>query len=179
MEPAEAIVNVWLQMKGYFTMNNIRVGESGSGKGGKKPEIDILAVKLNPSCNKIEEKIHIEVTVAVNPFGRWTKKIAEKHIAKFENKCRVDEIKKYFGKGEYEKMLVISDQCLTDEVESYLKDRGIECRKFSEIISELRKLMENKAFDDTTRRFLGLIFKHDKKEKIKKINPDRLIKKEK
>jgi len=25
MEPAEAIVNTWLQTKGYFTMNNIRV----------------------------------------------------------------------------------------------------------------------------------------------------------
>jgi hypothetical protein len=158
MEPAEAIVNAWLQMKGYFTMNNIRVA---NGRPGAKPEIDILAVKLNSSGKGIEDRMHVEVTVSVNQFGTWGERGTEELLQnKFMNKDRVACIKNFFG-ADYKKLLVLGDVSY-DEVSEFVKAKGIECYKFSQVIYELKESMAGKSYGDDTRRLLGLVFKHDK-----------------
>jgi len=166
MEPAELIVNAWLQMKGYFLMTNLRVDRANE-KGGKKPEIDILAIKLKKNKKEVEEKLHVEITVAVNPFGKWNKEHIKKNIRKFDEEERKSFIKEYIGEN-YKKLLVISDKCIPKndkEFENILKKNGIEYIRFSEIIKELKEMMKGKSYDDSTRRFLGLIFEH---ENIKK-----------
>ncbi len=159
MEPAETIVNAWLQTNGYFTMNNIRVDKSGHP--GKKPEIDILAIKFDPSKNCVTEKLHVEVSVSVHQFGKSTKGDFKKMVEKkFFDKWKMEHIKKYFGNG-YQKVLVVSDQSLTEEIGDLLTSKGVTCYKFSKIISDLKKLMRNKSYDDDARRFLGLVFEHE------------------
>jgi len=160
MEPAEAIVNAWLQMKGYFTMNNIRVA---NGRPGAKPEIDILAVKFNSSGEGIEDRMHIEVTVSVNQFGKWGKEDTEEFLQKkFTNKDRVACIKQYFN-SDYKKLLILGDVSY-EEVREFAKEKGIECYKFSQVISDLKQAMESRSYGDDTRRFLGLVFKYDTKQ---------------
>jgi len=160
MEPAELIVNAWLQMKGCFVMTNIRVDEGK--KKGKKPELDILAIKLKQNKKKVEKKLHVEVTVAVHPFGRWNKNYLKKILKKFNEERRKKCVKKYIGDG-YERLLVMSDKCLPKNLKKFentLKKNGINYKCFSEIVKDLKKMLKDKSYDDFTRRFLGLIFEH-------------------
>lgn len=154
MEPAEAIVNAWLQMKGYFTMNNVKVGSS-------RKEIDILALKMHPSGGSIENKMHVEMTVAVNRWGKWKEEEVEKYLQdKFVNEDTVECIKEYLG-ADYKKLLVMDDESC-EEVGELAKVKGIECFKFSQVLSEIKQDIQNKSYGDDTRRFLGLVFKHDR-----------------
>jgi len=162
MEAAELIVNAWLQMKGYFVMTNIRVDEADRN-GGKKPELDILAIKLKKNKKEVESKLHVEVTVAVHPFGRWDEEYLEEILKKFNEERRKRWVKKYIGGG-YKKLLVMSDRCLPRDLENFentLKENGIDYKCFSEIIRDLKEMLEGKSYDDFTRRFLTLIFEHE------------------
>ena len=77
VNPAEEIVNVWLQDNlGYFTRQNINVPKGKrviGGKtisGGRGKEIDILGVNING------DKIWVEVTVSPNPYlGKSSERI--------------------------------------------------------------------------------------------------------
>ena len=161
MEAAELIVNAWLQMQGYFVMTNIRVDESGKKKG-KKPELDILAIKLKKNKKEVESKLHVEVTVAVHPFGR-NKKYLEKILKKFNEESRKRWVERYIGRG-YKKLLVMSDKCLPKDLENFkntLKKNGIDYKCFSEIMRDLKEMLKGKSYDDFTRRFLTLIFEHE------------------
>ena len=69
VNPAEDIVNVWLQdIQGYFTRQNVNVPKKGrmiSGRmvyGGKGKEIDILGIKNDG------KRIWVEVSVSPNPY---------------------------------------------------------------------------------------------------------------
>jgi len=162
VEAAELIVNAWLQMQGYFVMTNIRVDESGKKKG-KKPELDILAIKLKKNKKEVESKLHVEVTVAVHPFGRWNKKYLEKILKKFNEESRKRWVERYIGRG-YKKLLVMSDKCLPKDLENFkntLKKNGIDYKCFSEIMRDLKEMLKGKSYDDFTRRFLTLIFEHE------------------
>jgi len=162
MEPAELIVNAWLQMQGYFVMTNIRVDEADRN-GGKKPELDILAIKLKEDKKKVESKLHVEVTVAVHPFGRWDEEYLEKILKKFNEERRKRWVEKYIG-DDCERLLVMSDKCLPRdlrEFENTLRKNGINYKCFSEIVRDLKEMLRGKSYDDFTRRFLSLIFEHE------------------
>jgi hypothetical protein len=162
VDPAELIVNAWLQMKGYFVMTNIRVDEADRN-GGKKPELDILAIKLKKNKKEVESKLHVEVTVAVHPFGRWDEEYLEKILKKFNEESRRRWVERYIGRG-YKKLLVMSDRCLPRDLENFentLKKNGIDYKCFSEIIRDLKEMLKGKSYDDFTRRFLTLIFEHE------------------
>jgi hypothetical protein len=162
MEAAELIVNAWLQMQGYFVMTNIRVDEADR-KGRKKPELDILAIKLKKNKKEVESKLHVEVTVSVHPFGRWDEEYLEEILKKFNEERRKRWVKKYIGGG-YKKLLVMSDKCLPRDLENFkntLKKNRIDYKCFSEIIKDLKKMLKGKSYDDSTRRFLTLIFEHE------------------
>jgi hypothetical protein len=148
-------------MQGYFVMTNIRVDEGK--KKGKKPELDILAIKLKEDKNEVESKLHVEVTVAVHPFGRWNKKYLKKILKKFNEESRKRWVERYIGRG-YKKLLVMSDKCLPKDLKNFentLKKNRIDYKCFSEIIKDLKKMLKGKSYDDSTRRFLGLIFEHE------------------
>ena len=67
----EEVVASWLQINGYFIMQNIKYGFNN--------EIDILATKL--PINKV---IHIEVSCSSNPVGiLGTNKAGEKNYERF------------------------------------------------------------------------------------------------
>jgi hypothetical protein len=168
MEAAELIVNAWLQMKGYFVMTNIRVDEADR-KGRKKPELDILAIKLKKNKKEVESKLHVEVTVSVHPYGRWDEEYLEEILKKFNEERRKRWVERYIGRR-YKKLLVMSDRCLPRDLENFentLKKNGIDYKCFSEIIKDLKEMLKGKSYDDFTRRFLTLIFEH---EDIKKKN---------
>ena len=86
--------------------------------------------------------------------------LVSKKEKKFFDKWKTEHIKKYFGNG-YQKVLVVSDQSLTEEIGDLLTSKGVTCYKFSKIISDLKKLMRNKSYDDDAIRFLGLVFEHE------------------
>ncbi|MEM3628537.1 MAG: hypothetical protein QXQ94_09490 [Candidatus Bathyarchaeia archaeon] len=57
MDPAEEIVNLWLNQQGFFVMCGVKVGYRGK-------EIDFLAVDI-----KNEKRIHVEVHASVSPLA--------------------------------------------------------------------------------------------------------------
>lgn len=57
MDPAEEIVSLWLQQRGFFIRHNVKVGYRGK-------EIDFLAVNI--ADNK---RAHVEVHASVSPLG--------------------------------------------------------------------------------------------------------------
>lgn len=112
MDPAEEIVNEWLQSKGFFVMSGIVC------KGNK--EIDFLGI--NP---KTGEKVHVEVHVSSHPaqplrawgdqkYGRVKIDIRLKHY--FEKKFIGTVIKKKAGIPEdrNEEKIVLIDHVIEE-----------------------------------------------------------------
>ncbi len=76
MEPAEGVVEGWLNSQGYFVMANL--------KDGRK-ETDFLAVKLAPNDkNAVAARLHVEVTVGAAPWGgRRPKEVYLQEVRKY------------------------------------------------------------------------------------------------
>jgi hypothetical protein len=147
VDPAERIVELWLQNQGYFTMNGVGV------PGGK--EIDFLA--LNPNSNK---RVHVEVQVAVNPVGNlrpWkdaefsnmplNQRVELYFQNKFEgrlhrkNRQLLDHSVKetateLFGTREYERWLILGKQNESpEEIRDEFRKHGVEVHYVDEVLS--------------------------------------------
>lgn len=123
MDPAESVVSLWLQTRGFFLMNNVPVGK------GRGREIDFLGV--NPTTNSY---VHVEVTVSVKPTGPlrpnkeiktageslekrmrgfYLKKfvgISRRQGTDFEDGKIEEAVRGIFGGRIYEKWLVLGEQ---------------------------------------------------------------------
>lgn len=169
MDPAEEIVNIWLQQQGFFVMNHLKIGYSGK-------EADFLAVEP-----KQRMCVHVEVHVAVAPLGpfrpwgaaKYGKMPVEErvklyHEDKFvgivdkkelhlKNRCIEDKVREVFGTGDYEKWLVLgvlhkadSRQKLENEFLKY----KVKVFFIEDILKEIRFRGTAK---DSTGRFLQLL----------------------
>lgn len=145
VNPAEDIVNVWLQdAKGFFTRQNINVPKGKrmiNGKaiyGGRGKEIDILATNMKG------EKLWVEVTVSPNPYlGKSASRISDAMKVVQDKFCpeKETEVRRLFGKGRIRKLFVYSRRIFRKEQESEfiekLNARGkVEAKPFEEIFNE-------------------------------------------
>ncbi len=97
MNPEKAIVNLWLNKRGFFTIHDLNAGNR---------VIDLLAIKQKDGP-KIQ---HIEISCSISP-GILTEKEKKDLSKKFNDQNVVRKVKKsikeYTGKdAEYEKVLV-------------------------------------------------------------------------
>lgn len=160
LEPEVHIVDRYMQLaKKCFTMTNVMLG------GGK--EIDLLA--FNPVSGG---KFHIEVRIATGKGFRLRMKDTQtrngrKHKRgldtlneiKFAHPVVNNKIEQIFGSSEYTKVLVVWD-IQNSEVIRQAKDvYGIEIWKISDIMEEMIKEVETKAYRNDVLRTLQLISK--------------------
>jgi len=156
LEPEVHIVDRYMQLvKKCFTMTNVML------EGGK--EIDLLAV--NPISG---EKYHIEVRVTIDKGFRIRLKDTQtkdgrKHRRGLDT---LDDIKfkpvakaaeRFFGTGDYKKVLVVwdvEDESVIEQAKSLYE---IEIWKMSDILSELAKEVKTKAYRDDVLRTVQLI----------------------
>jgi hypothetical protein len=146
VNPAEDIVNVWLQdAQGYFTRQNINVPKGKrmiQGKaiyGGRGKEIDILAVNIKG------DKLWVEVTVSPNPYLSKSANRISDAIKKVQEKfCpeKETEVRRLFGRGRIRKLFVYSRRIFRKDQESEflkkLKVMGkIEAKPFEVIFKEI------------------------------------------
>jgi len=155
VNPAEDIVNVWLQENcGYFTRQNINVPKV---RGGKGKEIDILGMDISG------KKIWVEVTVSPHPYLAKKEEQVNKMVEKVEkafDKEKVEEVKRIFGTNKFHKMFVYSKKVFsgeTDKKEKQFSERikglGVEAIEFEKVLNEtIEKL--NYYSVDPTRIFL-------------------------
>jgi len=146
MNAAEEIVKIWLEQRGYFHIDNLAAG-------GRK-EIDFLAVKPG-SGGRIGEKCHVEVSVSTRPNLSWSKKkhgsierIADRDVkTKFHDRRVIKEAEKRFGRGPYKKIFVKGplDRNGTERERwiRQVKRKGVEVKKFEEIVSEVRDSLKD------------------------------------
>jgi len=161
VDPAEELVRIWLEEKGYFTMANRRI------KGGK--EIDLLAIKPDG------DKLWVEVHVPIKPLGRLRgprhkaarySKLPLSERIKGIVECKFDQEKSEFVKkklkGEPRKMFVFGDTGGDDEKEvvEEFKKHGIEAISFKKILAELEETLKKRTYMDPTRRYFQLLSKY-------------------
>jgi hypothetical protein len=158
MEPEVHIVDRYMQLvKGCFTMTNIML------KGGK--EIDLLA--NNPRST---EKYHIEVRVAIGKGFRLRMKDTQtkngrKHrrgldtlsVIKFEPQIVVDSVKRIFGSSDYKRVLVVWNVQNSEVIKQAKMVYGIEVWKMPDIIDQIMRRVETKAYRDDVLRTLQLV----------------------
>ena len=145
VNPAEDIVNVWLQdAQGYFTRQNINVPKGKrmiGGKaiyGGRGKEIDILATNIKG------EKLWVEVTVSPNPYlAKSANRISDAIKIVQDKFCseKETEVRRLFGKGRIRKLFVYSRRIFRKEQESgFLTELNalgeVEAKPFEEIFDE-------------------------------------------
>lgn len=165
MNPAEEIINVWLNEKGFFTTSNIRV------KWGQ--EIDILA--YHPLTG---EKWHIEAHVSINPVGalrahgRGIKEVKgrplrdrlkEIYDQKFigRDNTLAEKAAELFGTRDYKRIQVwgrLPSKHDRNTVRSESERLGVNVLFFDDIIKELGLMMKEsgKTYPETTRKFVQL-----------------------
>lgn len=163
MNPAEEIVNAWLNEKGFFTITNIQLFG--------RQEIDILAI--NPLTN---EKLHVECHVSVKPLGRLRAKgklkeqekpfearIKEIYEKKFVGKSgtKAAKVKELLGTQNYKKIQVygvLPAEESADKVKKEFAKYGVEVILFEGVISELRDIIAKRGrkCSETIRSYVQL-----------------------
>jgi len=151
VNPAEDIVNVWLQENcGYFTRQNINVPKV---RGGKGKEIDILGINISG------KKIWVEVTVSPNPYStkkeEQVKKMVDIVKRKFD-KEKEKEVERIFGTKKFHKMFVYSKKVFSGETDKKekqfserIKDRGVEAIDFEKVLNETIEKLSYYSVDPT------------------------------
>ena len=157
VNPAEDIVNVWLQDNcGFFTRQNVNVPKEGrlrNGKmvyGGKGKEIDILGI------NNKRERIWVEVSVSPNPYLA-SKDVRVRQAVEMVNKKfdpeKQKEVNKIFGNKQFKKMFVYSEKLFKhkeeEEFVKKLKSVGVEAKNFHKIFDECIKKINHYSVDPT------------------------------
>jgi len=169
MDPAEEIVNTWLQQQGFFVRNHVKVGYYGK-------EIDFLAV--HPQRKK---RVHVEVHAAVIPLGlfrpwgpaKYSKlPLSERVRLYYENKfigvvnkkdlhlkteCIKDKATGIFNSRDYEQWLILGvlhEKDSRQELEKEFLKHDVKIFFIQDILREIR--FEGTA-KDSTGRFLQLL----------------------
>lgn len=180
VNPAEDIVNIWLQESehfakcGCFTMNNIVVHKKSrkiNGRkvgGGRGKEIDLIATD--------GKRKYFWIEVSVSPSPRLpNKKEKFREIVNNAVKKFVNEKKQYlvgrFGQKNFHKIFVYSPKLFSqkytmsslksDEENRYraaLKAKGIEAVSFTDVLREIYEKLNYMGYD-ATRNYLFLIKK--------------------
>jgi hypothetical protein len=163
VNPAEDIVNVWLQEnKGYFTRQNVNVPKKKPRKlgnkkiyGGKGKEIDILGI------NNTGERIWVEVTVSPNPRkAKSTEQVRTMEKLVEEKFCleKEEEVKEIFMNNHYEKWFIYSTKVFSGEnskekierFEKRIKDKfNVTAKHFEEVFEEAIKQIHYYSVDPT------------------------------
>ena len=143
MNPEKEIVNLWLNKKGFFTINDINAG--------KNKVIDIIAIKL--TNGKLERVEHIEVNCSIS--SALVEKDIKEYIKKFEDKTVIKKIKQvikdFVGTDfNYEKTLVLTSN-------KKIELKGINIKKFENILYEVVDDIDKQNYRNTTVRTIQLI----------------------
>jgi hypothetical protein len=157
MNPAEELTTAWLQeVKGFFTMNNVKVPREG-GRGGMPSEIDILAVKQR-------KKVWVECAVSYLPRGkrkdcRFQKEL-EYYTKDFFRKDKRKMVRDIFGTTKYETWLVHGNFAVAKselpELLKAIRAKGVKPICLSEILNDLKGL---KYYRQDTARGYVKVFK--------------------
>lgn len=110
-DPAEDIVNVWLNQNGYFTIRNIKVG---------RKEIDLLGI------DKDGKAVHVEVTISIDPatksIEKEVKQAQDFYTKKFDTKIE-KKIEELLGHKNYEKWVILGE---TKKIKGMSDEENIE-----------------------------------------------------
>jgi len=143
MNPEKEIVNLWLNKKGFFTINDINAG--------KNKVIDLIAIKL--ANGKLERVEHIEVNCSISStiFDRDI----NEYVKKFEDKTVIKKVKQvikdFVGTDfNYEKTLVLTSN-------KKIELRGINIKKFEDILYDVIDDIDKQNYRNTTVRAIQLI----------------------
>lgn len=153
MDPAEEIVSLWLQQKGFFIRHNVPVGYRGK-------EIDFLAVNIEEG-----RRVHVEVAVSVRPLGPlrpWSpakygempleERVRLYYLKKFVgaikeptgeliNRCIEEAAKRILLTSEYEKWLVLGElhkKDSEDELKQEFAKHGVNVIFFKDVLKEIQ-----------------------------------------
>jgi hypothetical protein len=179
MDPAEEIVELWLQNRGFFTRNGVMVGHKGL-------EIDFLAVDL-----ATRRRLHVESTVSVNPFGPlrpwgaaryssmpmqervnlyYQKKfvgLVNEKTHKLMNHAIEQKVKESFHGVTYQKWLVLGQQTEgSEEIREEFRKHGVDVHYMDEVLKENRFTGTPKG---DTPRFLQILARYMTEESKKSI----------
>ena len=143
MNPEKEIVNLWLNKKGFFTINDINAG--------KNKVIDIIAIKL--ANGKLERVEHVEVNCSIS--STIVDKDIDEYVKKFEDKTVIKKVKQvikdFVGTDfSYEKTLVLTSN-------RSINLKGINVLKFDDIIYEVTDNIDMQNYRNTTLRTIQLI----------------------
>jgi len=163
MDPAEEIVSLWLQQKGFFIMHGVK-----AGYGGK--EIDFLGVDI-----KNDKKIHVEVHASVFPVGPlrpwsparygkmpinqrvrlyYTNKFIgpiKKETVQLINRCIEQTATRILGSKNYERRLVLG-VLHQDDPENQLRN---EFNKFNVKVFLLKEILKDIQIKGTAKDQIG------------------------
>lgn len=158
VNPAEDIVNVWLQdVRGFFTRQNVNVKKRKrviGGKaiyGGRGKEIDILAI------NATGVRLWVEVTVSPNPYlGKSANRISDAMRVVADKFCTEKEVavRQIFGGRQFQREFVYSRRIFKKDQEARflaeLKKSGkIKALPFEEIFHMTIKKIDHYSVDPT------------------------------
>jgi hypothetical protein len=174
MDPAESIVELWLQNQGYFTRNGVEVGRRGK-------EIDFLAVDIVGG-----KRLHVESAVSVNPFGSlrpWGPvkhsklSIQDRVRLYFQNKFvgSVDQktyklldhiieekVTESFKGMNYKRWLILGEQKEgAEKIRKEFRKHRVEVHYMDEVLKEIRLTGTPKG---TTARFLQIMARYGSEE---------------
>lgn len=161
MDPAEEIVNIWLQQQNFFVKYGI--------KAGRGKEIDFLAIDIN------NRRVHIEVHASVFPVGalrpwgpaKYGKLPLEERVKHYfndkfvgatvegtgelKNRCIQNTVAKILGSKNYDRWLVLGVLHKNDP-EDKLKQ---EFEKHNVKVYLIRDILRETKFKGTAKNHTG------------------------
>ena len=140
----EDVVDVYYNLKGYFTIKNIPFSAIEKRPGGKgRGEIDLLAIKIEEG--KVKDAIHVEISVSITspfPFKSETKPNIDesnKLIKKFFLTDADYKIKEYLPSISYREQFITS--YFNSKSDDRLKER---LKRFGAKVVSFRKEKEKR-----------------------------------
>lgn len=162
VNPAEDIVNIWLQeVCNYFTISNIVVRKGRGTRGGRGKEIDLI------STDGKGKYFWIEVSVSPTPRlpnkSQRFQEITKNAVDKFANE-KHRYLRERFPGRVFQKLFIYSPKMFlrrSDEEARYcnmLKTKRIKAISFSKVLSDVYDTLNYMGYD-VTRNYLFLLKK--------------------
>ena len=140
LDAEKRIVNLWLNKKGFFTINDINAG---------KNVIDILALKFKNSV--LEKVVHVEVSCSLG--GEFPVDYYEKKFESSDVKNKISEVVKNFvgSSVSYEKMLITNSRLKQGSIPN------VNIIKFGNVLEEVFKKLDKQNYQNSITRTLQLV----------------------